>query len=130
VAVGPEDDVTRLHETVLEQDVLADAPVDVENLADALALGEVADDLLVVGHLLGVGRGLEVEGEGDLVGIPDLRLVRHLVELQDAVRAAEIAGRGKVDVAPDPVPYLDFLAGSPLDDLLDHRLAHGVTPPV
>lgn len=54
VAVRAEHNVAGLDEAGLKHDVLADAVVDVKNVFDALALGELTNDLLIVRNLLGV----------------------------------------------------------------------------
>ena len=125
VAVGAEHHVAGLDEARLEQDVLADAVVDVKEVPDPLTLSELADDLLVVRDLLGVRRRLQVEGIGDLIRIPDLRSPAHLLfKLQHAVGAAEIARGRKIDMAPDAVADLDFMAAGAFHDLHDCCFSH------
>ena len=124
VAVGAQYHVTRFDYAVLEHHVLTDAVIDVVYVRDALAFRELPDYLLVVRHFLRVGGRLKVEGERDFVRIPDVPLIGYLVELQRAVRAAEIARGRPVYVAPDAFAHMDLLMGGPFHYLHDHRLAH------
>ena len=125
MAVGAEHDVAGLYHSGLEHDVLPDAVIYVEEARDALTLAELADYLLIRRDLLGVRRSLEVEGEGELVGVPDLRILAHLLlELEHDVRAAEVAAGRPVDFAPDAVAYLHGMARGALHDFHDRCLAH------
>ncbi|MPN20577.1 hypothetical protein SDC9_167956 [bioreactor metagenome] len=105
--------------------MLADAVVDIEEAGDALLLAELADYLLVRGDLFRVRGSLKVKGEGELVGVPYLRVLAHLLlKLENDVRAAEVAAGRPVDVAPDAVSDLYRMAGCPFHDLDDRCLAH------
>jgi hypothetical protein len=125
MAVGAQHDIARLNEAGFQHDVLSDAVVDVKNVFDALPLGEFPDDLLVVGHLFRMGRRLQVERERNLVGIPYLRVLAHFFfKLEHAVGAAEIARRGKIDLAPDALSHPDGSARRALHDFYDHCFPH------
>ena len=125
MAVGAEHHVAGLYHSGLEHDVLPDAMIYVEEARDALAFAEFTDYLLIGRNLLGVRRSLEVEGKGELVGVPDLRFLAHLLlELEHDVRAAEVAAGRPVDSAPDAVAYLHGMARGALHDFHDRCLAH------
>ena len=126
MAVRAQDHVAGLDEARLQHDVLADAVVDVKEMPDALPLGELTDDLLVVGDLLRMGGGLQVEGVGHLVRVPHPGVLAHfLLKLQHAVGAAEVSGGSQVHLAPDPLPHLDRSARGPFHDFHDGCFAHG-----
>ena len=125
VAVRSEDDVPRFDLSVFKQYVLPDAPVNIVDVFDPLFLGELTDDFLIGRYLLRVGGGLKVEGESDLVRIPNLSLVlRYLLKLQDAVGPSKISGGGPVDIAPDAVSQLNRFPRGPFHNLHDHCLTH------
>ncbi len=67
-----------------------------------------------------MGRRLKVKGKGNFVGIPDFCVFSHfLFKFKHTVDAAEISGRGKVHIAPDPVAGLNFVAAGPFYDFYD-----------
>ena len=129
VAVRAEHDVAWLYHSGFEHDVLPDAVVYVEEARYALPFAELADDLLVGRDLLGMRGGLEVEGESELVGVPDLRILAHLfLKLEHDVRAAEVTACRPVYPAPYAVPDLHGMARGALHNLHYRRLAHCVYP--
>ena len=129
MAVRAEHDVARLDEAGLQHNVLADTVIDVKDVLDALTLGKLTNNLLVVRNLLRMGRRLEVEGVGNLARIPNLCVPAHLLfKLKHAVCAAKVPRGREIDVAPYAVADADFVAAGALHDLHDRCLAHCYSP--
>ena len=125
MAVRAEHNVAGLDESRLQHDVLADAMVDVKELFNALTHCTLADDFLVVRDLFRVRRCLQVKGIGDLIRVPDLRILPHLLfKLQHAVSAAEIACGREVNMAPYAVADIHLMAAGALHDFHDCCFSH------